>query len=251
MRALDYITMVTIYRASVLTAEVDYDVRVSPRARNVTLKVNRANGLVVVVPKDFDRSLLPGILSSRQSWIERQLERFGSLPGRFEEDWPPTRLNLQGTGQEVHVSYRSVAGDHLRLSLDDNQLNAELPDSYSDENLADIFVQWLKKFATQHCTRIANEISSITELKYGKLTVRGQKTRWGSYSSRGTLSLNYKLLFLPEVLLRHVILHELCHSVHMNHSAEFWDLLESFDENALVHDRQLAEGWKSLPMWLE
>ena len=78
--------MVTIYRASVLTAEVDYEVRVSPRARNVTLKVNRDNGLVVVVPKDFDRTLLPGILSSRQCWIDRQLERFGSLPGRFEHD---------------------------------------------------------------------------------------------------------------------------------------------------------------------
>ncbi len=251
MRALNYITTVTIYRASVLTAEVDYNVRVSPRARNVTLKVNRANGLVVVVPKDFDRSLLPGILSSRQSWIERQLERFGSLPGRFELDWPPKILNLQGAGQEIDVSYRSVAGDQLRLSLDDNLLNAELPNSYTDENLADIFVQWLKKYATRHCTLIANEISLVTELKYEKLSVRGQKTRWGSFSSRGTLSLNYKLLFLPEALLRHVILHELCHSVHMNHSADFWDLLESFDENALEHDRQLAEGWKYLPMWLD
>jgi len=251
MRALDYITMVTIYRASVLTAEVDYDVRVSPRARNVTLKVNRANGLVVVVPKDFDRTLLPGILSSRQSWIERQLERFGSLPGRFELDWPPKSLNLQGVGQEIDVRYSSVAGDQLRLTLEDKLLLAELPNSYSDENLADIFVQWLKKYATRQCTRIANEISSVTELKYEKLSVRGQKTRWGSYSSKGTLSLNYKLLFLPEPLLRHVILHELCHSVHMNHSTDFWDLLESFDDNAMDHDRQLAEGWKYLPMWLE
>lgn len=251
MRALDYITMVTIYRASVLTAEVDYNVRVSPRARNVTLKVNRTNGLVVVVPKDFDRTLLPGILSSRQSWIERQLERFGSLPGRFELDWPPAKLNLQGAGQEIDIDYRSVEGDQLRLSLYENRLNAELPGRYSDENLADIFVQWLKKYATQHCARIANEISLVTELKYEKLSVRGQKTRWGSYSSRGTLSLNYKLLFLPEALLRHVILHELCHSVHMNHSAEFWALLESFDENAPEHDRQLAHGWKYLPMWLD
>jgi len=226
-------------------------VQVSPRARNVTLKVNRANGLVVVVPKDFDRSLLPGILTSRQSWIDRQLERFGSLPGRFEQDWPPTMLNLQGVGRKIDVSYSAIVGDHLRLALDANLLKAELPASYSDENLADIFVQWLKKFATLHCTRIAHEIASVTELKYEKLSVRGQKTRWGSYSSKGTLSLNYKLLFLPEALLRHVILHELCHSVHMNHSADFWDLLESFDENAFDHDRQLAEGWKYLPLWLE
>lgn len=251
MRALDYITMVTIHRASVLTAEVDYDVRVSPRARNVTLKVNRANGLVVVVPKDFDRSLLPGILSSRHNWIEQQLERFGSLPGRFDEDWPPATLNLQGACREIEVDYRSVEGETLRLTLDERLLRAEVPVRYSNEDLADIFVQWLKKFATQYCTRVANEISSVTHLKYERLAVRGQKTRWGSYSSRGTLSLNYKLLFLPEALLRHVILHELCHSVHMNHSADFWDLLESFDEDALFHDRQLAEGWKYLPMWLE
>jgi predicted metal-dependent hydrolase len=224
---------------------------VSPRARNVTLKVNRANGLVVVVPKDFDRSLLPGILSSRQSWIERQMERFGSLPGRFEQDWPPTSLNLQGAGRQIDVRYRSVDGEHLRLTLVDNLLDAQLPSRYSDENLADIFVQWLKKFATQHCSRVASEMATVTDLKYEKVVVRGQKTRWGSYSSRGTLSLNYKLLFLPESLLRHVVLHELCHSVHMNHSADFWNLLQSFDDNAQEHDRQLADGWKYLPMWLE
>ena len=63
MRALDYITMVTIHRASVLTAEVDYNIRVSPRARNVTLKVNRANGLVVVVPVSYTHLTLPTIYS--------------------------------------------------------------------------------------------------------------------------------------------------------------------------------------------
>lgn len=238
-------------QGKVLTAEVNYDVRVSPRARNVTLKVNRANGLVVVVPKDFDRSLLPGILSSRQQWIDTQLERFGALPGRFEQNWPPASLNLQGVGRQISVHYRAVEGNHMRLTLIDNQLHAELPSGYSDESLADLFVQWLKKFATRRCTRIADELAEATNLSYERLVVRGQKTRWGSYSSRGTLSLNYKLLFLPEDLLRHVIMHELCHSEHLNHSADFWNLLKTLDGNALAHDRQLADGWKYLPLWLE
>lgn len=243
--------MVTVKRAKVVIGDVSYDLRVSSRARNVTLKVNRNNGLVVVVPKDFDHKLLPDILSSRQSWIDRQLERFEALPGRFEQDWPPVTLALPGADRDFTVSYEHVPGDRLRLNQDGDYLTIALPENYTDENLAALFVKWLKKLAQQHCEKTAAELAVVTGLTYEKVAVRGQKTRWGSYSSRGTLSLNYKLLFLPESLLRHVILHELSHSVHMNHSQEFWDLLESVDPEYQRHDRQLADAGRYLPGWLD
>jgi len=230
---------------------VDCNVRESQRARNVTLKVSRRSGLEVVVPKGFDYHLLPEILSSRQSWIDGQLARFESLPGRFEQDWPPTQLPIEAAGVVFDLDYRETNSNRIRLRQRGTELQISLPANADDESLVQLFVSWLKGYAKQYCAVVAEQLAEESGLQYKKLVVRGQKTRWGSYSSRGTLSLNYKLLFLPEQLLRHVILHELSHSVHMNHSNQFWSLLNSLDPDTPTHDKQLADAWRYLPAWLE
>lgn len=241
----------TNVKSKKLIADVEYDLRVSSRARNVTLKVNRANGLVVVVPKDFDRSLLPEILTSRQHWIDRQLEHFDALPGRFELDWPPSRINLTGMSRAFSVEYQQANCAGVRIVEEGDNLLVRVSTESTNEYLVTQFVCWLKQIAQRYCEDVAKDLSAVTGLTYNKVVVRGQKTRWGSYSSLGTLSLNYKLLFLPDKLLRHVILHELAHSIHMNHSCDFWNLLETVDPDAKKHDQQLADGWRYIPAWLE
>ena len=236
---------------SVLIANIDYNVRESSRARNVTLKVSRRSGLEVVVPNGFDHQLVPEILSSRSTWIDSQLERFESLPGRFELDWPPQALTLEAPGITFSVNYSETDDNKLHLSHQHDHIEVSMPAAADDEHLVQLFVRWLKGYARPHFSSVAKLLSDESGLQYKKLVVRGQKTRWGSYSSRGTLSLNYKLLFLPEHLLRHVILHELSHSVHMNHSEEFWSLLATLDENCSLNDKQLSEAWKYLPAWLD
>lgn len=234
-----------------LIASFDYNVRESQRARNVTLKVSRRCGLEVVVPEGFDHLLLPEILASRENWITGQLARFDSLPGRFDENWPPRELSLQAAGVDFALFYQQVRGDRLRLSQQDTEIEISHPEDIDNESLVNLFVRWLKSYAKQHYASVAAELADKSGLPYKKLVVRGQKTRWGSYSSRGTLSLNYKLLFLPKPLLEHVILHELSHSVHMNHSDDFWGLLTELDPQTPLHDKQLSEAWKYLPPWLE
>lgn len=78
----------------------------------------------------------------------------------------------------------------------------------------------------------------ITGGKYTSITVRDQKTRWGSCSSRGTLSFNYRLIFAPPAVLDYVVVHELCHLTHMNHSRDFWSMVA-----AVMPDYQLYKNW--------
>lgn len=73
---------------------------------------------------------------------------------------------------------------------------------------------------------------------YRRITIRDQKTRWGSCSAKGTLSFNWKLMLAPPAILDYVVVHELCHLTHMNHSAAFWKKVES-----VYPDYRTARKW--------
>ena len=93
-------------------------------------------------------------------------------------------------------------------------------------------------------------LSELTSMPFKKLQIRAQRTCWGSHSGRGTISLNLCLLFLEPQLLRYLMIHELCHGRHMNHSKSFWRLVARFEPNYRKLDRELTECWNRVPDWL-
>ena len=94
--------------------------------------------------------------------------------------------------------------------------------------------------ARELITRKAGELSRKLGVKFSKLTIRDQRTRWASCSHKGTLSFNWRLIMVPEVVLEYVIVHELCHLRQMNHSKRFWGLVCKFDP-----------GWEEHRKWID
>lgn len=86
----------------------------------------------------------------------------------------------------------------------------------------------------------------LTGGSFTRITIRDQKTRWGSCSAKGTLSFNWRLMLAPPAVLDYVVVHELCHLTHMNHSKAFWALVESVCPDYRTHRRWLKEHGQEL-----
>ena len=93
-------------------------------------------------------------------------------------------------------------------------------------------------------------LAASTGLRFARVQIRRQRTRWGSCSARGTISVNICLAFLEPAVVRYLLVHELSHTRHMNHSARFWSLVEQHDPDYRQHDRELLRGWQRVPGWM-
>ena len=87
-------------------------------------------------------------------------------------------------------------------------------------------------------------------LAYSGVSIRGQRTRWGSCSAKGRINLNYALLFLEPDLVRYLFVHELCHTVHLNHSRRYWELVESKEPHYRYYEKGLKLASSQVPAWL-
>ena len=110
--------------------------------------------------------------------------------------------------------------------------------------------RWLSGVARREFEPRLSSLAMLTSTPYEKMHVRMQRTCWGSRSSSGTISLNLCLLFLDPALVRYLMIHELCHGRHMNHSKRFWAMVGRYEPRYKRLDRQLGEAWRDVPNWL-
>ena len=236
-----------------MAALPDYRIRHSPKAKNLRLKVTRDEGLCVVVPRGFDEAKIPALLKKKKVWIADALKRVGETR-RFLEPRPvkhlPESLRLVAIGETWPVIYNETenrSGIWLRAE------SGKLLISGSDLNREAVIRKlkdWLRLRVREDLFPLAEKLAAKHRLQLGGLLVKSQRTRWASCSAQRNLSLNTKLLFLSPDLVRYVVIHELCHTVHMNHSNEFWRLVASHEPSYKVLDQALREAWKTVPQWV-
>lgn len=100
--------------------------------------------------------------------------------------------------------------------------------------------KWYRKEALAVLTEKAAEFASCLSVGYTKIYIKDQKSCWGSCSSKGNLNFNWRIVLAPEPVCDYIVIHELCHLVHMNHSKEFWALVET-----------LCPDYKQYRKWLK
>lgn len=224
-------------------------IRESTRAKRLSIKVYPRGKVEVVVPRRTRPADVASFVEENRDWIARARESFAQ--NHTAEDFAlPRRILFPATGTSVEVSYRTESGAAtVRYRCTNGRLT--LSGQVGDHALClKAIRRWLAEVARKELGPRLLSLSRLTGVPYKRLQIRAQKTCWGSRSSSGTISLNLCLLFLAPELVRYLMIHELCHGRHMNHSKRFWKLVGKYEADYRRLDRALGECWRNIPPWL-
>jgi len=231
-----------------------YTLRTSARARRVQLRVLPQGTVEAVVPRGVDPRAVDAFVARHRQWIAKRLARIDeqrqSRPHLFEH--PPRRVRLRALGQEWAVEYawmNQAAPGPTRPGASQRS-GGVLGVRAADADAARALLQrWLMRQAKEHLVPWLQRTAGEFGLEVGRVSVRAQKSRWGSCSARGNISLNRNLLFLPPEGVRYLFVHELCHTRHMNHSRRFWSLVARLDPHFERHEALLRRSHDYVPLW--
>lgn len=210
---------------------VAYTVRMSKRARRISVRYSQRDGLEVVYPAGITSPAPETLLQEKSAWVLANRERFRSaaksLPARAYQDGEVFYL----LGAPFTLSIRIDPGTNRATAKRcGKSISLLLPDR---PDLADLAARrqaveaYYRTMAREYLPARVGELAEVHGFQYEKVRVKNQKTRWGSCSSIGNINLNLRLMMAPEAAIDYVIVHELCHLRVLNHSPAFWSLVES------------------------
>jgi predicted metal-dependent hydrolase len=226
-----------------------YTLKKSARARHVKLKASIRSGLELVVPLRFNAKHIPEILEANKPWIEKQLAKIHIEHYARQEHTLPDSITFPILNMEYKIEYIKSDNKKLQLLVRPQKELVLLGNTANKDICKKLLLTWVKQQAKLRIPLLLEEISREISLPFEHVIIRNQRTRWGSCTNKKIISLNFKLLFLPAVLVRHILIHELCHTEHMNHSTRFWRLVESFDPDWKSLSRQTRRADKFVPWW--
>jgi predicted metal-dependent hydrolase len=224
-----------------------WNVRISRRARRMSMRVFPGGRVEVVVPPGAGVPAIERFVARHRDWAERRSRELLTLAPKAAER-QPAQIEMELLGRSWHVEYlpgrriraEEGAGDRLRVHAP----------SLTDRHVSQALVPWLTRLATRELHPRLDALSRETGIDFARLSVRRQRTRWGSCSNKGTISLNVCLMFQRPDVVRYLMIHELCHRRHMNHSRRFWSLVEKFEPGWKPLDVELLQGWRNVPAWV-
>jgi len=195
-------------------ADIEYTIRRSARARRVRVRVDAHEGVEVVLPQRAREREAAAAVAELRPWIERRLREAAAVRARLAQragtvPFLGRDLELVPEAGRTRVHRR---GDRLLV-----------PDG---DGARDALERWYRRQAREVMAPKVHAACTAIGRPCTGLTIRGQRTRWGSASTSGAISLNWRLLLAPEPVLDYVVWHEACHLAVMDHSPRFWGLLE-------------------------
>lgn len=206
------------------TETICYEVRFLASRQTLAIEVHPDSRVLVRAPVDYPAALIAARVQKRAPWISRQLDEFERYRPRT-----PARHYVNG---ESHLylgrQYRLklLSADATSVKLTRGQLLVALPGEPEPGRVKALLHRWYLDRARAVFSAVLEEgLRHFNDVGHPRLIVRTMKTRWGSLSRAGTMTLNLNLVRAPRRCIEYVVIHELCHTRHRDHDAQFFRLI--------------------------
>lgn len=226
---------------------VDYSVRRSTRARRARVTLTDAGEVIVVLPSRAPEQLAGDLVHRHARWIARHQHRLREarqiLAARPELGDGRT-VPLRGLPHDVYVEPAAPATRRTIVAVEVHSPPAIVVRRSAADGrpLADPIEGWLRREARRDLEQRVTDRSREMGLAPSRITVRDQRTRWGSASRKGTLSFSWRLVLAPPEILDYVVVHELAHLRWAGHGTRFWSLVRRYAPAADHHRRWLRQN---------
>lgn len=220
---------------------VHYSVRSSRRAKRMQIQADVGVGITVVVPARLRRVSPENFLRAHEPWVLQQIERIDSIRSKA----PQVDFRHGGTipllGRACPVRHRYHDGRRTKARYGRGEIVVDRAAEASDEIARKAILDLVRSIAREILAARVEHWCREIGVARRRMTVRSQKTRWGSCTSDGSISLNWRLVLTPPEALDYVVAHEVAHIVHAHHGPEFQGLLDRFYPDWRTWDRWLDE----------
>lgn len=204
--------------------------------------------VIVRAPLRIKESYIEDLLTNKTAWIEEKITQQLSAQTDQNQLCVGGQMWFDGRLYPLDISY----GNKHTITLDNTSIQLVLKVTQDiNPNTVNSLIKkrlevWLKKQAEAYLIARSQHYSFIMSLSPNIITIRQYKTRWGSCNSLGNVQFNYLLMMAPKWVIDYVVVHELCHLQHLNHSCAFWELVELYCPNYAVAKQWLKKHQNQL-----
>ena len=231
--------------------QLSYNLRYSDKAKSLRLKMSARDGLTVIAPKDLNEPQVIKLVTGKRDWIAAKLDQFNEVRHLLGEQKParPESFILPALAENWRIEYRMTKSKTVGARTDQQGRIVICGAVNDNERCKASLRRWMARRAKETLAPWLEAKAAESGLHFNRIIIKNQRTRWGSCSVDGVISLNAKLMFLSPKLVRYVMMHELCHNLERNHTTRFWTYLRQFEPQTDLLHSQMRDAWKHVPVW--
>jgi len=196
-----------------------YAIRESARRRTLSLELRADGSLTLAAPRGLSHGVIRAFVESRRHWIEAKRALLAQSNAPLTKTLFQSGARLPYLGTELALNVSIAPSRRAACRCESGSLVLKVPHNHEIRPAVET---WYRREAARHAAARLAHFTPQVGRGARKLVIRAQRTRWGSCSARGTISLNWRLMQAHPDVLDYVVVHELCHLLVPNHSSRFW-----------------------------